>query len=405
MTTPSVFGFFCPTRIVHGSGSVARLGRELQALGGRRAFIVTDPGIIKAGLLESVVEALDDAGIHHTVFDRVGHDAQVGTVDDGARMCREQQADVVIAIGGGSALAAGKAIAAIAASGGSLGAYQGTAEPAAAPLPCIAIPTTAGSGSEVSAAIPYYDENRQRKTAWRHPALFPKVAILDATLLVSLPFRQAVLSGVDALTHAMEAYLTVKATLITDALALEAIRLLAGNLRAAASTPDWVAKEQALIGSTMANLACGNAKLGLVHLLTRPINSLFPEVPYGQVIGTLLVPVMTFNLSADVDRFAVMAQAMGETAGDRTTRELADRCLIALKQLLVDLQFPRRFSPDEVDPQAIPRMAHMCYGGMHGGMQAEDVSETAVVKSFNRRQATIGDVIRLYEKAFEGWGI
>ena len=153
----------------------------------------------------------------------------------------------------------------------------------------------------------------------------------------------------------------------------------------------------------MANLACGNAKLGLAHLLNRPVNSLFPKVPYGESIGILLVPVMNFNLPASVDRFAAMAQAMGENPKDKTKRELADRCITALKQLLTDLQVSCCYSPELVNLDAIPQMARMCAGGMHGGMKADDIPETAVVKSFNRRQATVGDVIHLYEKAFEGW--
>jgi alcohol dehydrogenase class IV len=166
-----------------------------------------------------------------------------------------------------------------------------------------------------------------------------------------------------------------------------------------------VAKDQALLGSTMANLACGNAGLGLVHLLNRPVNSLFPAIPYGQSIATLLVPVMAFNLPASIDRFAAMAQAMGEDVRRGTLRELANRCLIALKQLLADLQMPRQYSPEGVDPKTIPQMARMCTGGMHGGMQAEAVPETTIVKSVNRRQATVTEVMRLYEQAFVGWEV
>ncbi|MFN8458406.1 MAG: iron-containing alcohol dehydrogenase [Anaerolineae bacterium] len=405
MTFNPIFEYSCPTRIIHGLGCVARLGAEVKALGGQRVLIVTDPGIVRAGLLVPVTKALESSDLSHLLFDSVGHDAQVGAVDRGAQLCRDEKVEVVVAIGGGSALAAGKAVAAIAANGGSLGDHQGPAKLAVPPLPVIAIPTTAGSGSEVSAAIPYFDETRGRKTGTQSHHFFPQVALLDATLLASLPFRQAVLSGVDALTHAMEAYLTVQATPITDALALAAIRMLAGNLRAAATTTDLAAQEQALLGSTMANLACGNAKLGLVHLLNRPVNSLYPAIPYGQSIGTLLLPVMAFNLPASVDRFAAMAQAMGEQSGQGTTRELAQRCLGALKQLLVDLRMERRYPPDIVDAKTIPQMARMCVEGMHGGMQAGDVPDTALVKSFNRRQAAVADVVRLYEQAFEGWEV
>ena len=404
MSSTSILEFFCPTRIVHGIGSVSkRLGGEVRALGGQRVVIVTDPGIAKAGLLEPVIGALDEADIQHIVYNGVGHDARVGAVDAGAQLCRDEKADSVIVIGGGSALAAGKAVAAIATNGGSLGDHQGLAKFTVEPLPVIAIPTTAGSGSEVSAAVPYYDENRGRKTGTQSRFFYPKVAILDATLLKTLPFRQAVLSGVDALTHAMEAYLTVRATPITDAMALAAIQMLSSSLRTAATTTDLEAKDRALLGSTMANLACGNAKLGLAHLLNRPVNSLFPEVPYGESIGILLVPVMNFNLPASINRFTTMAQMMGESPEGKTERELANRCIAALKQLLADLQVSRCYSPKLVNIDAISQMARMCAGGMHGGMKADDIPETAMVSSFNRRQATVGDVIRLYEKAFEGW--
>ena len=400
---PSVHEFHCPTRLVHGLGSVARVGQEVQKLGGTRALIVTDPGIVRAGLIEPVIGSLEEASVAHMTYDGVGHDAHVGSVDEAAVICRTEKMDAVITIGGGSALAAGRAVAAIAANGGSLGDHQGAAQLNLPSLPCIAIPTTAGSGSEVSAAVPYYDETRQRKTGTRHPFFFADVAILDAKLMQTLPFRQAVLSGVDALTHAMEAYLTVRATPVTDALALAAIRLLTCSLRPAATTSDLIAKEKSLLGSTMANMACGNAKLGLAHLLNRPVNTLFPAVPYGESISILLVPVMAFNLPSAIDRFADMAVAFGERADGLSPRDLANRCLAALKQLLADLKATRCYPPDKVDRGAIIKMAFMCAGGMHGGMVASEVPLTTAVNSFNRRQATVADVIELYERAFEGW--
>lgn len=399
----TILEFYSPTRIVHGLGSIGRVGKEATVLGARKVIIVTDPGIVKAGLTEPVQQALDQAGVAHVLFDGVGHDARVAAVDEGAAMARRETADVVLAIGGGSALAAGKGVAAIAANGGSLGDHQGEMKLDTPPLPSIAIPTSAGSGSEVSAAIPYYDDKRGRKTATRSSLLFPDMAILDGALLSTLPFRQAVLSGVDALTHAMEAFLTVRATPITDALALGAIELLMRNVRSAAETPDVEAKQAALVGSTMANLACGNAKLGLAHLLNRPVNTLYPQVPYGQSIGTLLVPVMAFNLPAGIARFARMAEAMGERKDNRSEREMAELALENLKQFLRDLQVETSYPQDIMDRERIPEMARMCAGGMHGGMRAEELPETTVVKTFNCRQATIADVMDLYEEAFAGW--
>ena len=403
MSINAIHQFHCPTRLVHGLGSIHKTGPEVRKLGGSRVLIVTDPGIVQAGLLADLTASLTAATIPYRIFDGVGHDARVGPVDAAAKICQDEQWDTIVTIGGGSALAAGRAVSAIATNGGSLGDHQGVPTLPHPSLPCIAIPTSAGSGSEVSAAVPYYDEKRKRKTGTRHPYFFADVAILDANLMQSLPFRQAVLSGVDALTHAMEAYLTVRATPITDALALAAIRMLSRSLHASATTPDMAAKEQALLGSTMANMACGNAKLGLAHLLNRPINTLFPEVPYGESIGILLVPVMVFNLPADVERFANMAEAFGERDTGGSRRTLANHCLSALKQLLADLQTTRTYAKEKVDAAAIPTMAAMCAGGMHGGMKAQDLPDTAPVTSFNRRQATVGDVKQLYRAAFIGW--
>ena len=398
--------FHCPTKIVHGIGSLEdRLGEEAKYLDAGKAIIVTDAGIAEVGLLDNVYKCLKNDGITCRVFDKIEHDAQVAVVDEGAAICREENIDVVVAIGGGSALAAGKAVASIAKNGGSLGDHQGLARVSARSLPLIAIPTTAGSGAEVSAAVPYFDEDRSRKTGTFSQFFFPDVAILDATLLRSLPFRQAGRSGVDALTHAMEAFLTVKATPITDAMALSAIELLSRNLRMATMTHDLEAKQSALIGSTMANLACGNAKLGLAHLLNRPVNSLFPEVPYGESIGILLVPVMEFNLSASIERFGVMAKCMGEEGGELNGREFAAKCLLALKNMLADLRIVRHYSTDSVDRRMVPRMARMAAKGMHGGMKTEDMPDNTVIESFNLRRATIGDVIGIYEQAFEGWVI
>ena len=403
MIAGSILEYYCPTRIIQGLGSVGRLGPEVQALAGKRAVIVTDPGIVQAGLLDSIEESLESAGIRYVVYDGVGHDAQVGPVDEAAELCRAEKADVVIAVGGGSALAAGRAVGAIAPNGGSLGDHQGEAQFVEPSLPVVAIPTTAGSGSEVSAAVPYYDEIKQRKTGTRSFHFYPRIAILDGVLLKTLPYRQGALSGVDALTHAMEAYLTDRVTPVTDALALGAIRLLTQNLRRAISTSNLEAKQQALIGSTMANLACGNAKLGLAHLLNRPVNTLFPQVPYGESIGILLVPVMAFNLPVDIQRFADMAKAFGEPEHDQSLREQAESCIRTLKRFLADLNVTRCYPPEKVDRSKIPQMALMCAGGMHGGMKATDVPDTKLVKSFNRRRATIKDVIDLYDKAFAGW--
>ncbi len=171
------------------------------------------------------------------------------------------------------------------------------------------------------------------------PLYAPRVAILDPLLLRGLSFRQFVTSGVDALGHAIESYLTTFATPITDALALQAVHMIYRNLGAAATSDDIDAKEACLIASTMANIACGNARLGLVHTMSNPVEGMF-GISHGISVGTLLPHVMEFNLPAGPLRCASLAKAMGENAAGRSPAELAPRAIVALKRLLVERIFP-----------------------------------------------------------------
>ncbi len=406
MNAVPTFEYLMPTRIIHGLGSLSHLGREMRGLGVRRALIVTDPGIRAAGLADRAAAALQEAGVEVVIFDAIGHDAAVSVIDRGSALARAEACGGIVALGGGSALSGGKAVAIMATNPGSIADYEGADKFREMPLPVIAVPTTAGSGSEVSAAMPMQHDGQQRKMSVQSPRAYPRVAILDATLLASVPYTQAIYSGADALTHAMEAYMTRLATPITDALALGAVKMIASNLRQAVKRDDRVAREQTLIGSTMANMACGNAKLGLAHLLTRPINTMFRAVPYGRCIGTLLVPTMAYTASAFPERAAALAGALGEKVEGLPVEAAAGRMMPALKRLLADLDFPRAFSPEDFGAEAIPSLARMCAAGMHGVM-ADDPSlpDDTPLKMFSLRPATVGDAKRLYAEAMAGWTI
>lgn len=401
----NVFNFYLGTRIIHGAGSINETGAQFKGLGGTKALVVTDKGVRAAGLIEGVLESLHRNGIGCVVFDEVEEDPGGTTVAKGAKLASNEKCDGIVVVGGGSAICAGRGIGVVVTNGGDIRDYTGLNKAGKPPLPLIAIPTTAGSGAEVSQVIILKDEERHTKMAAGSPLYSPKVAILDPLLLRGLPFPQFVVSGVDALGHAIEGYLTTFATPITDALALQAVSLMYGNLRAAATSDDIDAKEACLIASTMANMACGNARLGLVHLMTIPVEGMF-KVPHGVNVGALLPHVMEFNLPASHFRFASLAKAMGEGEACRSLEDLAPRAIAALKRLFVDLDFPRKYSESQVDRKAIPLMASMVMGGM-GGMEVHDPGKeypvNAPVPSANIRKATMGDLIKLYEKAFEGW--
>jgi alcohol dehydrogenase class IV len=337
------------------------------------------------------------------VYDKVGHQATLVDVRNAVQIATDAKTDGVIPIGGGSALVAGRAVGVAMTNPGPLTGYEGMNLVKNLPLPTIAIPTTAGSGSEVSQFVPIIDDGNGRKFVVGGFKCFPTVTILDGALLGSIPPAQAALSGVDALTHAMETYLTTMATHITDALALRAVRILASKLRLVVNTANLAARQECLVASTMANMACTNAKLGLVHILARAINSLFPHVTYGKTIGVLLIPVMEFNLPGSVERFCDLADCFGYSQQPAISREeYAGFVLKGLKRLLSDVGLPRRFEASEVKEDAIPTLANLSFEGLEG-LRWEEGKRPTFVPGVNAQRATYQDVVNIYKAAVTGW--
>ncbi len=396
--------FIIQTKIIHGLGSLQRLKEELERRGLKRSLVVTDTGIVQAGIVDRIRTVLA-GGEEVVVYDKVGHQATLADVRNGLKLALDSKRDNVIPVGGGSSLVAGRAIAAAATNAGSLTQYEGFDRLKNHPLPTFAIPTTAGSGSEVSQFIPIIDDATQRKFVVGGTYCFPSVAILDGTLLSSIPPGQAALSGVDALTHAMEAYLTTMATPITDALALAATKTLATRLRAVVNTYEIQARQDCLVASTMANVACTNARLGMVHTLARSINSLFPKVPYGKTIGVLLIPVMWFNLPGNIERFCDLAECFGYMRQPGLCGpDQAKLLMRGLMQLLSDIKFPRRFEPSEVSEASIPELSDISFEGLYGQAFGEK-QRPMFVPGVNIQRATYEDVVSIFKASIAGWDL
>ena len=215
--------FFVPTKIVHGRGCRREVAKELRWRGGSKPIIITDAGIRGAGLADELAGLLADAGMEALIFDEIERDARTHAVERARDLALASGCDCVIAIGGGSVLAAGKAIAMLCSNGGRFNDYEGVNQVPKPSVPLVSITTTAGSGSEASQFVPVKDDARRETILVGSPHCFPAVAILDPELLLSLPFWQGVLSGLDALTHAIEAYISTLATPFTDSLALGAL--------------------------------------------------------------------------------------------------------------------------------------------------------------------------------------
>lgn len=386
MGVEQTIAFTAPTKIIHGFGSIRKIPEECKRLGIARALLVTDEGLVKARLVDEVTAILGQAAIPYVVYDRVEQDPTMETVHRGEELRRSEGCDGVIVVGGGSPLCAGKGIALLGTNGGRIADYQGVGKIRVAPLPVIGIPTTAGSGSEVSPTFLLTNEETHDKMAIGGDLGYPPTAILDPNLLRSLPARQAIWSGLDALSHAVESLCTNLSTPLTDAIALRSIGMMFRFLLPAAFTDDMEAKSQQLLASAMANVACGNTKLGLVHAFSFPLGNL--HIPHGLACGLLLPFVMEFNLPACKAKYAQMALSIGEDPTG-TEEELAYRSLERVKSLYREAAFPTRITEDQV-PRA----------------KLQDVIRQAAAASqirFNIRRAGEGDLVSILERAYVGF--
>ncbi|MBN1315701.1 MAG: iron-containing alcohol dehydrogenase [Anaerolineales bacterium] len=391
MFPEEIFQYLAPTRLIYGPGSLARLGPEVLNMGTKSVLLVSDQGVARAGLLQGALDSLKQQDILVETFTDVQVDPDVSCVAQGVERVHTIKADLIIGMGGGSPMCAAKAIAIVASNGGAIRDYEGFGKATMRPLPCVCIPTTAGSGTEVSAVTIVTDADRHIKMAIGSPLAYPPLAILDPELLLNLPFRQAAASGVDALSHAIEACLTTQATPLTDALALGAVKLLGENLVRAAKTTDLVAKSACMLGSSMANMACGNARLGLNHAITWPISSLF-SVPHGLANGIMLPYVLEFTMPEAAEAMDRVAIALGATPVDQQAGHLAQQGLDRLKNILIELDFPTRFTQDQLDPKRIPEMVNMLQEGIY-----------SLFRQVNLRVAGREELADLYHRSLQGW--
>ena len=390
------YQYLMPTKIVHGPGSLSQLGQLCKELGKKSPLFVTDPGVKGAGLLDEALAVLKTAGIEFVLFDRVNQDAGSKVVDEAVRMAVEKKCDMIIAFGGGSVLVAGKAIALVVPNGGSIVDYEGKSVVKNLPLAVIAIPTTAGTGSEVSKMIPVMNEEKKHKMSIGGDAYFPRIAILDPLLLRTLNQRQMALTSIDGLSHAIEAFFTNMTTAITDAVALYSIELYSKFLKEAVYTDSIDSREKVLLASALANMACGNSKLGLAHALAHPLSGLC-GVPHGVAIAIMMPYVLDFNLPAAYDRFAQIGRVWG--VEERNTEDCAVKAADRVKEFIRSFDIPKTLREVGVQEGIIPQMARNCVVGLYDVFSKQEFDETTLIKSPNIRKATVKDVTRLFKEA------
>jgi len=381
-----VYGFFIPTVTLMGIGAHKEIGRQIQVLGGKKPFLCTDKGITAAGITEEIVSLVKkEAGVDVVVFDDTVPNPTDTNVHDGLKVYQDNGCDLIISLGGGSSHDCAKGIGIVATNGGHIRDYEGIDKSTKAMPPFIAINTTAGTASEMTRFCIITNTSTKVKMAivdWR---VTPNVAINDPLLMMGMPPALTAATGMDALTHAVEAYVSTIATPVTDACALQAIRLISENLRAAvANGADVEARDNMAYAEYLAGMAFNNASLGHVHAMAHQLGGYY-DLPHGVCNAILLPHVERFNLIAKMDRFVDIAVAMGEPVEGLSPRAAAEKALDAIVTLSRDVGIPSGLKELGVKREDIPIMA-------------ENAQKDACGLT-NPRCPTLEDVIKIYENA------
>ncbi len=351
------FQYYNPTKIVFGENSVNDVGMEVEALGGSKALVVTDKSIKELGLADRVEKALGKR--YAGTYDGCIVDSGVHTVNEGAAYARELGADAVVSVGGGSVIDTAKGIAILIREGGQLLDYCGLQMLRRPVAPHVAIPTTSGTGSEVTYAAVIKDWDRNVKLLFGDYFIIPNTAILDPTMTQGMPPGLTATTGMDAFTHAVEAIHALQREPISDGMALHAIRLLVEYLpRCVENGSDLVARGQVMIAATMAGVAFSNAQIGLVHAMAHSVGALF-KVPHGLANSILLPHVMLYNMDECPDRYALVAQAMGLNTQGMSDLEASEAAINAIWELTKKMNVPQRLREAGVPEDGLLEAANL----------------------------------------------
>lgn len=384
--------FRAPRRIVTGRGCASHVGSIAVEAGITAALLVTDPNVRATGAADRVRESLSAAGISAIIYDGVITEPVLEYAGAALIAQKDGNCDGVIAVGGGSAIDTGKAVAALATNGGSLVEYQGVDRFTKPALPFIAVPTTAGTGSEVTRVTVVTDQQRGVKMMLMSDALLPYAAVDDPLLTVTAPPGPTAAAGIDALTHAIEAYVSKRAQPLTDVLALAAITAISQSLPTAwANGQDLEARDRMMWAQLQAGLAFSNSSVALVHGMARPLGAHF-HVPHGLANAMLLPAVMRFSVPASPQRYAAIARALDlDPEREEPDEQYARRGAAAIESFVRSLRIPTlaAYGIDETDFRRV--LSRMAEDAITSGSPAN-----------NPRPASVEEICALYEEAFSG---
>ncbi len=371
-----------------GAGCRAELATELKKRNMKKAFIVSDKDLVKFNVVKMVTDVLDNAGVEYVIFSDVKANPTIANVKAGLKAFKEFNPDVIIGIGGGSCIDTAKAVAVIIANPeyADVKSLEGPADTKNKAFPIMAFATTSGTAAEVTINYVITDEEAGRKLVCVDPNDIPIVAFNDAEMMMSMPKGLTAATGMDALTHAIEGYITAGATPISDLLCWNSIKFIAYNLKAAVDNGNnAAAREGMAYGSYVAGMAFSNVGLGIVHSMAHPLGARF-DIPHGVANALLLPYVMEYNKSAAMEKYEGIARAMGVNTKGMSKEEAADATINAVISLSKSINIPQHLRDIKIPEESLNQLANdafidPCTGG-------------------NPRKTSVEEILEIYKKAY-----
>lgn len=388
--TGQLFSINQPTRIHFGCDAISKLPETVQGLGGAKVFLVVDPGLKTAGIVDRITAIFDGVKMPYFVYDHVDPEPGLGLADKGTALAKKHKCDCVVGVGGGSAMDVAKAVSILLTNGGKAEDYLGLGKIKKAGAPKIMVPTTAGTGAEVTFTAVFINEKTRSKAGMNGDPLYPDAAILDPALTISMPPQVTAATGIDAFTHALEAFVSTQAHRISDMYALEAMSLISQNLaKAYTHGGNLEARSAMLLGSLLGGKALATAGVGLVHAMAYPLGGMF-GIPHGLANAVLLPYVVSYNIISSPEKYAEVAAIMGYDVEGMPLREAAQVAVEAVYAQNADVGIPPTLADIGIKKTKISEMAKIA------------LTVTRPVEN-NPRKPNLEDVIRIYHTAYEGW--
>jgi len=377
-----------PAKLIIGNGSIKEIGREAEKLGAKSIIIITDREIIKLGLIKEAKRSLENNNINVNIFEEVKGEPTIEIIEKAITKVKKDHIDIIIGIGGGSVMDITKVVACVVKNGGCVQDYIGNSKIIKQRLPFILVPTTAGTGAEVSPSSIVVDEKDNNKKIISDSKLFSDLSIVDPLLTLSLPPKLTAYIGVDALCHAMGCYISKKANPLSDAIAIEAINLVSHNLRQAVLNGiDKEARYKMSLGATLGMIARVNSGGGATHGLSYPLGTNY-HIPHGLSIALLMPYVMAFNLASNIPKFVKIAEAMGERSVALSENKAANKAIKAITDLLKDIGIPLGLKKFGVKKEDFISFAEAVYQFSYRHLEVNPI------------MLTKEDIVKIYENAF-----